>query len=195
MSEAPQVVPAKVNDDKLTELWRDLNFSVRRSIRYHTHRRKFFEGWDSFFCFLVIICGGSALTTSICSDGNRVITIITTGAIAILGALDLTIGFAMRARDYHDLARDFSALERRIVKIGDNPTWDDYAELHNQRLEIEEEEPAKKTVLDCYCHNELCRALDKKKDEYVRIWFFQSWVKQYMDVFPSLLKKYGDVKK
>ena len=66
--------------------------------------------------------------------------------------------------------------------------------IKNHRLEIEEEEPPKNAVLDCYCHNELCRAMDKKKAEYVRIYFFQSWFKQYFEVFPSLLKKYGDIK-
>ena len=195
MNQPSTVIAHQERDGELDVKWRHLTFAVLRSIRYHAHRRQFFDGWDKLFCFLVIIFGGCALTNSVSGEWSGDVTIFATAAIAILGAIDLTIGFAMTARDHHDLERDFSELERRIVKAGRNPTWDDYTEMHNRRLEIEEEEPPKKAVLDCYCHNEVCRAVGKPHGEFARIWFFQSWFKQYLDILPSCLVKFDDLKK
>ncbi len=194
MNETPTVATAVASSDGLTELWSDLSFAVRRSVRYHTHRRKFFDGLDTLFCFLVIICGGGALTTAFSPGGNRIVAAITGGAMAILGSLDLAIGFSTRARDHHDLSREFSELERWIIRVGNQPTWDDYTEMHNRRLEIEEEEPPVKKSLNCYCHNEMCRAMGKPDDEFVDMKWYHTWFKQVLDLYPSELIKFKDKK-
>jgi|ERR1039458_224567 hypothetical protein len=180
-------------EDKTKERWSDLIFGVRRSIRYHNFRRKFFDSLSVWADFLIIISAGTAGAFAIGEPTKSTLTIILSGAIAIIGTLDLVIGFKTKARDYHDLVKDFSALEREMTAASDNKTKENLAKFKNKRLEIQEEEPPILRVLNNYCHNELCRATDKDHKYYVRIFFFQSWLKQWFDVFPSTMKSYGSI--
>jgi len=178
-----------MNHDK----WVDLDFAVKRSIRYHNHRRKFFDTWDVVAKFLVIATGttvvGLASATSSGDEGHHVWTISVGAFTAIIGSLDLVIGFSRRARDYRDLVRDFSQLEREISTVGEKREEDNYVKFLNRRLEIEENEPPVKRVLDCYCHNEVARSLGWPDDEMVKISFWQRLFMQWFDIAAGSLKK------
>lgn len=176
--------------------WIDLDFAVKRSVRYHNHRRKFFDGLDVVSKFLIIASGttvvGFATAASSDNGAYHLVTIIVGAITAIIGSLDLVIGFSRRARDYRDLVRDFSQLEREITAVGDNRRDDAYAKFANRRLEIEENEPPVKRVLDCYCHNEVARSLGWPDDQMVKISRPQNLLKQWLDLCPESLKKNCD---
>ena len=179
--------------DKVNQKWSDLLFGVRRSIRYNTRRRKFFDAFSVWADFLIIISGGTAFGFAIGEPQKNIWTIALSGGVALIGTLDLVIGFKNKARDYHDLAKDFSALEREMTSASNSKTPENLAKFRNRRLEIQEEEPPILRVLNNYCHNELCRATDQDHKYYVRIFFFQSWLKQWCDAFPSTMKTYGRI--
>lgn len=175
------------------EAWQDLLFGVRKSIRYHVYRRKFFDRISMIADFLIIVSGGTVLGFS-ASDAHWWAAVF--GAlVSIIGSFDLVIGFSNKARDHHDLAREFSGLERRMIKIGDSPTQADYVDCYDRRLEIEEEEPPVIRVLDCYCHNELNKALGKPEEEEVEIDRFQRFLRNCYDLHPETCKKKKDINK
>src|SRR5205807_849768 len=104
------------------EKWNDLLFAVRRSIRYHSYRRRFFERLSVWADFLVIISGGtvvgfSAFAIESSQPYYHWLTVFFGGIIANIGTFDLVIGFSTSARDHHDLAKDFSRLEREMTKV------------------------------------------------------------------------------
>jgi hypothetical protein len=175
-----------------------LLFAVRRSIRYHNYRRLFFERWSVVSDFLIIVSGGTVV--GLASAGTTTVnpsTLFFGAFIAIVGSLDLVIGFSNKARDYRDLARDFVQLEIQMMEAGDNPDEKTLAALFNKRLEIEQNEPPILRVLDCYCHNEMVRITDYKtrgeaEGEKVKITLFQTFFMPLFDWWPSTLKKNRD---
>lgn len=184
-------------EKKLKEKFHNLLFAVRRSIRYHTHRRKFFERFSVTSDFLVIVSGGTVVGFASASGPDHHAWTIFFGAfIAVIGSLDLVIGFSNKARDYRDLARDFSQLEMRMMEVAETYDEKTLITLTNRRLEIEQDEPPTLRVLDSHCHNELIRSMGYSKDEAekekIKITFLQSVFMQWFDWYPSTLIKNGD---
>jgi hypothetical protein len=177
---------------KLDEEWDALLFGVRRSIRYHLHRRKFFERLGAWTNFLVIVSGGTVVALAI-SDGDKksMPTIISGAIIAILSSFDLVIGFSTKARDHHDLVKHFSALEREMTKADDHRTKQNYATFVNDRLTIEEDEPPMHRVLNMYCHNELARGMGVAQGELADIHLLQSVFKEWFDLCPNSIQKFN----
>jgi hypothetical protein len=175
-----------------------LLFGVRRSIRYHNYRRRFFERWSVISDFLIIVSGGTVV--GLASAGSSITnpsTIFFGAFIAIVGSLDLVIGFSNKARDYRDLARDFGQLEVEMMKAGENCDNQVFISLTNRRLEIEQNEPPVLRVLDCYCHNEVVRITEYKtyeeaEGEKVKITLFQTFFMPLFDWWASTLKKNKD---
>lgn len=180
------------------EKWNALFFAVRRSIRYHNYRRRFFESWAVWSNFLVIISGGTVVGFSTYAIETSQPyyhwgSVLFGGIIGIIGTFDLVVGFSNRARDHHDLVREFSQLERDLTKVGDKPTEKDLVTYTNRRLEIEANEPPVLRALDTYCHNELVRAMEKPEGEKAKIAWYQNLFKQWCDIFPERIKKFKDL--
>ena len=166
-----------------TTKWDDLLFGVRRSIRYHVHRRKFFDSLGTWTDFLTIISGGTVVAFASNSGTKETVPIIIFASItAIFTAFDLVLGFSIKAREHFDLAKQFSRLEQEIVKIWDSPTESDYREMLNKRIEIESEEPPPKRILDTACHNELMRAMGYPESAMVPLTFWQYHLKQFVSL-------------
>lgn len=169
-------------------------WGVRRSIRYHLRRRKFFDQLGFVTNFLTIISGGGAIVSAGGDSPNTIWVIVFGSAVAILSAIDLVVGSSIAARDHHDLARRFSELERDMTSVTGGPSERQLVEFTNRRLELEEDEPPVLRVLDADCHNELVKALDIPKSERVKILWFQSLLMHVVDVLPDRLEKIGDAK-
>jgi len=54
---------------------------------------------------------------------------------------------------------------------------------------IESDEPPIKRVLDCKCHNELCKAMGEDDCEFVDVGFVQGLFSQLVDLWPSKISK------
>ena len=169
-----------MTNEHIQTRWHALLFGVRRSIRYHNHRRKVFDALGVWTDFLTIISGGAvvffAMTDQVTSSA------VFGAAAGILAALDLVIGFSIKARHHVDLARQFSKLEQEITLIGDAPTQDELKRKINVRLEIESAEPPTKRTLDAWCHNELLCAMGYAEAEKVELTFLQVALKQFVSV-------------
>lgn len=171
-------------DDATWTAWHHLLFGVRRSVRYHAERRRFFDRWHRV-TMLATIVGGSATIVSVAQQRPAIATALA-AAVSVAGALDMVIGYAGRAREHHDLVRGFSALERDMVATL-TPTGDDVARCTGRRLDLEAEEPATLRLLDSQCHNDLAYALGYDARQIVPLRWYHRLLAQYVDMAPPAL--------
>jgi hypothetical protein len=164
----------------------DLLFGVRRSIRYHNRRCRFFDGFDKFVKVISVVCGSAAFAAA--TAQHSVIIMIFTGLVAVFSAINLVVGPAQAARLHEDLARKFARLEYEITRAN-NLSRDQLNHFQAERLMIETEEPPAMRVLDTICHNELCEALGYDRCEFYKVGFFQSLFAHVIDLWPSHIRK------
>jgi hypothetical protein len=182
-----------IQDSQLEKKWNALMFGVRRSIRYHLHRRKFFERLGTWTNFLLIISGSTVIGLASKYGTTDNLSIVVVGAIiAILSSIDLVVGFSNKARDYHDLVKDFSGLEMEMTKCK-SITQESLSEFTNKRLAIEENEPPTLLVLDMHCHNELCLAMGVSKSELYDIGLIRYICMDYFDINPNGVENFKEL--
>jgi hypothetical protein len=174
----------------LEERRHGLLFGIRRSIRYHSRRRRFFDKVNKFSTFLTAL-GGTATIASVLAEMGRLWTLTFATSVAVFSAVDLVVGTAQAARLHDDLSRDFINLEKEFISIKDF-TEDDYRRLSAIRLEIEAKEPPVYKVLDAMCHNELCRALGYHDCEHAEIKWYQRLFCHLIDIQEHNIKIKGN---
>lgn len=143
-------------NDSLEDQRYALLFSVRRSIRYHDRRRAFFELMHRVSSVFMVLLASSVFLDLLGNAVQRPIWLITIALIAaMLGALDIIVGFARSATLHHDFKRRFVQLE---IEITQAETEKALRDIQIERLRIEQDEPPVYRALDLLCHNEVARA-------------------------------------
>ena len=169
----------------------NLLFGVRRSVRYHARRRRFFDRLGKFITFFTVVTGVGTVTTLLAE--SKIATLVCGLLVAVFSTIDLVVGCAESARRHSDLAWDFTQLESQMVKAGDDLTDAEIADFICRRLEIESEEPTILRVLDLLCHNELCRALGYEKCHEKQLSGFQIFCAHFFDVGLSQPKNDNEI--
>ncbi len=141
-------------DDKTYKLL----FSVRRSVRYHDRRRRFYEVWNTVTVAAATIGGSAAVVGFLYEAAPDWLPAAISAFIAVVGAIDLSVGTARRADHHGSLARQFIAVEREFAH-GRSLDDDEHERLVGERLRIEATEPTVLRLLDVLCHYELLRSL------------------------------------
>ena len=159
-----------------------LLFGVRRSVKYHDRRRRFFENVVNFSMFVGLIGGVAFIGLGVHApdfdlahakaesassvDWVRVIP----GTITSLAmAIALLSKATVKANLHNRLKVEFIRL-RQDMERKPRHTKELVAEWTAQRLAIEADEPPINGVVDALCHNELSYSLGKTKPgSYVRI--------------------------
>lgn len=163
--------------DDLDDRTYDLLFAVRRSVRYHGRRRRFYEIWNTVTVAGAAV-GGSSAFAALMAD-SAMISAAASASLALLGALDLAVGTARRANDHGDLARRFIVLEQAFAH-GRNLDDDEYETLTRRRLEIESSEPTVLRLLDVMCNYEVLRSLGNDVERHPRIPWFRRVLSQWL---------------
>ena len=161
-----------VRDTVREEHWK-LLFDIRRSVRYHTRRRRFYEGRNRLTNALAGILGSAAVVVflSQIAEEQRYLMAVFSSVVAIAAIIDLVTSTTVMARLHSDLARKFIELERKLVLMK-APAEDALIEVQSSRLQIEAEEPPIYRILDILCHNELIIAQGSDRSEiYVVPWY------------------------
>lgn len=164
----------------------DLLFGVRRSIRYHNRRERFFDRLHKISTFLAALAGTATVASVLAQAGSLAITFAV--AVAVFSVIDLVVGTAQQARLHNNLARRFFDLEKAIITCKD-PSEDAIVNFKAQRLDIEANEPPPLKVLDSMCHNELLRAMGYDESRYVNIKWYQRWLSQLIDIHEHKIQK------
>ncbi|MDE0343105.1 MAG: hypothetical protein OXK82_08055 [Deltaproteobacteria bacterium] len=148
-----------------------LLFDVRRSVRYHMRRRRFYEGWNTVTVALAVIGGSSAAGAFFSKlDDATWVPAVVAAVVAVVGAIDMAVGTARHASHHGDLARQFIWLEARFSH-GRALSDDEHESLTTDRLRIEATEPPVLRLLDMLCYFETMRALgDPKPHRRVPRW-------------------------
>ena len=175
----------ELSDRQQCEL-HDLVFSVQRSIRYHNHRRRFFDRFDRSAKVLSLVTGSAAFAAAVST--HHTFTVAFSALVAIISAINLVVGPSQAARMHRELAKRFAELERgiRLSKAMDSDTLN---MLVADRLLIESDEPPVLRVLDTICHNELCRALGYDECEFCLVGPVQSLFANFLDLWPWRIRK------
>jgi hypothetical protein len=161
-------------DTDIESFWHDLLFGVRRSVRYHNRRRRFFDNVNRWKTALTLLAGSAAMVAILGKD-PQTLPLIASAFVTVVSTLDLVLATIMKARLHADLARRFLDLERAMILVK-NPTADDGREYTTQRLIIEAEEPPILRVLDVLCHNELMLAMGYTQSDLC----FVPWYKRLL---------------
>lgn len=168
-----------MNEQSLKEDLDKLLFGIRRSIRYHSRRCRFFDNVN-IWCKFLSALGGTATIAAVLSKFGPEWIISFAVIVTFFSILDLVIGSAQKARLHDDFKRQFIELERDTI-LKEEISRQDMLSLTARRLEIEAQEPPPLRVLDVICHNELCRAMNRESGQ-VKVKWYQRLFCQIIDI-------------
>jgi hypothetical protein len=140
-----------------------LLFGVRRSVRYHNRRYRFFYSLNHWKMGLIPLFGWAAMLTLLAKSDPR-ISLVASALVVVVSTLDLVIGTNTMARLHADLARRFIELESELTLLKE-PTDEELGIFTDRRLAIETDEPPIKRILDILGCNELMLGLGYSRDE------------------------------
>ncbi len=162
----------------------DLLFGVRRSVRYHLHRRRWFDRVHRLIQTVTLAASSAAVAALLGAWGWETYA---AAAAAAAAAGAVVAGPDRRAREHGDLAREFIGLEREMTLGRCNPAR--LAEWTARRLEIEAAEPPVLRVLDAICHDELIRAGGYDAAHHSNVSWVQRALADVIDVGAGRLDK------
>lgn len=145
----------------------NLLWGVRRSVRYHMRRCRFFDMLHSFSNFVGVFAGTFTVATLL-SGINPHVAVLFSLIVVVTSSLDLVYRTSYNARIHNDLARQFIELEKSMVLAAPIVSDDALKAFEARRLEIESGEPPILRTLDKLCYNELAQAMGCM-DYYIKI--------------------------
>ncbi|MDB6122093.1 MAG: hypothetical protein JWQ71_1086 [Pedosphaera sp.] len=170
----------------------ELLFGIRRSIRYHARRRRFFDRLKRGMTFLTVMCGMGTFAMLL-AHVPPAWPIATAMTLTVLAVFDLLVNTAEGVRLHADLGRRFTEIEMDLVLTEDNLTDQQVREFANQRLRVVLEEPPTMRVLDCICHNEVVRVMGHNKAYEVKLSKWQRFFANFLDVSPDEIREVPEV--
>lgn len=148
-----------------------LLFGVRRSVRYHLHRRRFCERWSALTIIIGVV-GGTAASSTAAVDTLKPdwLPILFGGLVALASIGALAFGTTRLANLHTELAREFVDLESRF-DLSQSLSAQQLNEFTRERLRIEAKEPPVLRLLDLMCHFEILKSLgDVRELPRLRPW-------------------------
>jgi hypothetical protein len=131
-------------------IW-DIDFGVKKSIRYHARRRAFYDRLENWTKILVAVSGAAAFATLI-GNPDHWFPKIATAFVAAFGLADVVLNFGARARLHEELYRKFSELAVEIATTS-RAAAVDVAKFRALRLTLETSEPPIIDALERECWN------------------------------------------
>ena len=169
------------------ELYTDLLFGVRRSIRYHSRRQAFYETVDRGTNFALLLLGSG--TFALATEGRQAWILAIGFGVTSISSLKLVYAFGTKAAKHAQFVKDFTQLEKRLCADNSDKT---VSAVNQERLDLEVLEPPIRRILDVLCHNELLRAMgDNNEQERIRVTWFQRWTAHFLNYGEHDLAKGG----
>ncbi len=162
----------------------DLVFHVRRSIRYHSRRQRYFDRWHQLVIFFALAFSALPVfvfRTELATYLPSWASILPPLLVSLVASLDLVIGFSQKARAHTDFIRQFTDLERQLV-APDGEEDRTIALVHGEMLALEATEPPVRPVLNTLCHNELLRAMGYPREYEVPVGRIPRYCAQFFNM-------------
>ncbi len=153
--------------ENLDEPTYELLFGIRRSIRYHLYRRRFYEVWNTVIVTVGVFgssTGAALIAIKEIRDDLWWIPVVFAATVAIFSAVSLAVGVAGKANLHAELASNFAYLETRLIPIK-SLDEEERGALVKERLLIEVKEPPPMRLLDVICHIEILASLGYLKSQ------------------------------
>ncbi len=168
-------------------------YHVRRSVKYHDYRRRFFDNVLNFSLFLALLSGPAIV---ILSGGESVAGVYAQSPAiitSIFAGVALVSKTSAKVMLHNDLKTEFIQLRREMELGRATATAEDVAKWTAERLRIEMREPPINRVIDALCHNEVVQSLGiEEKTEYVRVLKWHRLVGSFTRQFDSSLRHYEE---
>ena len=168
----------------LKEKEKTLFFEIRRSIRYHNHRKRFFTWFHNMAAFLAAISGTAIFVAILAEQVSPAIQMALAFVVAFFSTIDLIIASPAKAREYEDLARRFIALEKQIM-VAENKDAKFFNNIHAEKLGIEADEPPHLRILNAVCFNETVTSMGLDPNALVKIEWYQRLMMNFADLNPG----------
>ena len=141
----------------------ELLFAVRKSVRYHDHRRSFYLAIEAWLTFFVLVLGSGATINALNESGWDWARWAAPAAIAVISAASFAIRPSRSAALHSDLYTRFARLEKQCIDSAplSASRLDD---IQRERLDIEIDEPATYQALNRTCHNEILRSMGRAEE-------------------------------
>ena len=170
-------------------------FHVRRSVKYHDRRNRFFENVLNGSMFVALI-GGVAfivLGLGMFSAQEMEMTRLIPGIITSMAtAFALLSKSTMKSNLHNQLKARFIHLRQEMERNRDC-TSGQVAEWTAQRLAIEVEEPPINRIVDAMCHNEVTYSMGHTEAQhYVRVRFWHRLFGPFTRYFDHRLRMYQE---
>lgn len=173
-----------MENQDLKEKEKTLFFEIRRSIRYHNHRKRFFTWFHNVAAFLAAISGIAIFVAIFAQQVNPAIQITLAFIVAFFSTIDLIIAPPAKVREYEDLARRFIALEKEII-MAENKDAKFFNRIYAEKLSIEADEPAHLRILNAVCFNETVTSMGLDSNALVKIEWYQRLMMHFADLNPG----------
>ena len=187
-------------DDRAT--YDDEMYHVRRSVKYHNHRQRFFENVLNLSLFLAFASGPAFVFLAMLaveqpvvgSESNEWIKYIPAVLTSVFTGAALVARVSTKANLHNELKIEFIRLRQDMERRRGEATDENVvADWTAHRLAIETREPPINRVVDALCHNEVVQSMGiKDKTEYVRVLVWHRLVGPYTRYFDSGLRKYKE---
>ncbi len=154
----------------------DILFGVRRSVRYHDRRHRFYLGCHKLVIFFALLFGSATIMAfGSALGGSQPLWVKLLPAVlsTLLTALDLTVGFVDKAWRHKDLARRHRGLEKRVISAGEDAPQKVLNDINAERLDIEADELPVLRTLDRLCRNELMQAMGYPMEDAIKVSFLR----------------------
>lgn len=161
----------------------NLLWGIQLAVRYHQHRIRFYDSIHMLSTFLMILLGSGTVIFAL-KNMDPVLVMSAGLLVTFFSTLDLVWGTTKKSRFHYDLSKRFINLEREIIKIEDG----DLAQIINQRLLIEMEEPPVLRVLYDYCYNEMLQMKGTEEGNILKFKWYHRLTKDFTDFFPDKIK-------
>jgi len=161
----------------------NLLWSTQLSVRYHNHRIRFYDGIHMLSTFIMILLGSGTVIFAL-KNMDTVLVMFAGLLVTFFSTLDLMWGTTKKSRFHYDLSKRFINLEREIIRIEDG----DLAQITDQRLLIEMEEPPVLRVLYDYCYNEMLQMKGTEEGNILKFKWYHRLTKDFTDFFPDKIK-------
>lgn len=183
-------------DPQTTYKYEVEKYHVRRSVKYHDYRRRFFDNLLNVSLFLAISSGPAMifLSTIVDSENNadKLIGYLPAICASIFAGVALVGKAGVKAALHNELKTEFIRLRQDMERRA-NVSDQDVAEWTAARLAIETREPPINRVIDALCHNEVTQSMGvKDKTAYVRVLVWHRFVGPFTRYFDNSLRNYQE---